>query len=83
MGVALPGSQYESSVVELQMQEREKLDQANANEDDAPGLIEAAGAANEKMQDILATINERFCECWKAAGFALEPTAGPPRALGE
>ena len=27
------------------------------------------------MQALLATINERFCESWKAAGFVLEPTA--------
>jgi len=27
------------------------------------------------VQALLATINERFCESWKAAGFVLEPTA--------
>ena len=67
--------QYERKVEDLQKEEREKLDQARSSEDDAPGLIEAAGAANEEIQALLATINERFCEKWKAAGFVLEPTA--------
>jgi hypothetical protein len=67
--------QHESAIVELQHEELEKLAQANASEDDAPRLIGEAGEANEKMQGMMSTINEGFCEAWKAAGFAFEPTA--------